>query len=124
MFGGYEGVPLLIGYLKKDPAGFLSGLGHDRLLLSAADCTWYAPLIIDRLCNYFFIIIVRRSAVIGNNVVEDIFLENGGIFCLLDMLQVIEEVTTIRINSIHRFPVAEMFPQNATTSVRNYGGPL
>ena len=60
---------LLTGYLRSaDRSQLASGLGHHRLLLSATDCVW--------------------CTVVGNPVVEDIFLELGGIFCLLDLLQV------------------------------------
>lgn len=41
LFGGYEGVPVIIEYLKQDVNRFSSGLGHHRLFLAAADCTWY-----------------------------------------------------------------------------------
>eukprot|EP00731_Ephydatia_muelleri_P028307 Em0019g1180a len=68
LFGGYDGVPLLVQYLKRDISQFLSGLGHHRLLLAAIDCVW--------------------CAVIGSSSVEDIFLENGGAFVLLDFLKV------------------------------------
>lgn len=69
LFGGYDGVKLLTGYLRSaDRSQLASGLGHHRLLLSATDCVW--------------------CTVVGNPVVEDIFLELGGIFCLLDLLQV------------------------------------
>ena len=60
---------LLISYLQQADASLLtSGLGHRRLLLVVTDCVW--------------------CTVVGNPVVEDIFLEEGGVFCLLDLLQV------------------------------------
>ncbi|CAI8001807.1 Cilia- and flagella-associated protein 69 [Geodia barretti] len=69
LFGGYDGVKLLTGYLRgADQSGVASGLGRHRLLLAATDCVW--------------------CTVVGSPVVEDIFLEEGGIFCLLDLLQV------------------------------------
>lgn len=37
LFGGYEGVPVIIKYLKQDVNKFFS----ERLFLAAADCTWY-----------------------------------------------------------------------------------
>ena len=59
---------VLVGCLKHDTGKFSSGLGHHRLLLAATDCVW--------------------CTVVGNNVVEDIFLENEGVFVLLDLLKV------------------------------------
>jgi len=61
-------VKLLVSYLKRDTGKFSSGLGHHRLLLAATDCVW--------------------CTVVGNSVVEDIFLENEGVFVLLDLLEV------------------------------------
>ena len=40
LFGGYDGVNLLIECLTQDLTKFSSGLGHNRLLLAAVDCTW------------------------------------------------------------------------------------
>lgn len=68
LFGGYDGVSLLVGYLKRDISKFVSGLGHNRLLLAAVDCVW--------------------CAVVGNPVVEDIFLESEGALVLMDVLKV------------------------------------
>ncbi len=68
LFGGYDGVHLVINYLRKDIANFSSGLGHHRLLLAATDCIW--------------------CTVVGNPIVEDIFLESEGVLILLDILQV------------------------------------
>ena len=68
LFGGYDGVKLLVQYIKRDMGKFSSGLGHHRVLLSATDCVW--------------------CTVVGSSVVEDIFLENEGVFVLLDMLKV------------------------------------
>ena len=59
---------MLVSYLKDDTSKFESGLGHGRLLLAATDCVW--------------------CSVIGNPLVEDIFLENEGAFVLLDLLKV------------------------------------
>ena len=61
-------MPLLVQYLKRDIGEFISGLGHHRLLLAATDCVW--------------------CTVVGSSSVEDIFLENGGAFALLDLLKV------------------------------------
>lgn len=60
---------MLVSYLKDDTSKFESGLGHGRLLLAATDCVW--------------------CSVIGNPLVEDIFLENEGAFVLLDLLKVL-----------------------------------
>lgn len=68
LFGGYDGVKLLIDYLKRDIDKFASGLGHHRLLLAAVDCVW--------------------CTVVGNAVVEDMFLEQEGMLVLLDILNV------------------------------------
>ena len=40
LFGGYEGVPILMNYLKRDPINLSSGLGHHRLFLAVIDCAW------------------------------------------------------------------------------------
>lgn len=65
----------LISYLQRaDRSSLTSGLGYHRLLLAATDCVW--------------------CTVVGNPVVEDIFLEEGGVFCLLDLLQVSNHKTT------------------------------
>ena len=61
---------LLIRYLQRADLSSLSGGGHHRLLLVATDCVW--------------------CTVVGNPMVEDIFLEQGGAFSLLDLLQVSE----------------------------------
>lgn len=37
---GAEGVEVTVRYLKMDPAQLYSGLGHNRLVLSAVDCVW------------------------------------------------------------------------------------
>ena len=44
LFGGYDGVSLLIECLMRDLTKFSSGLGHNRLLLAATDCTWLVYL--------------------------------------------------------------------------------
>ncbi|XP_031470400.1 cilia- and flagella-associated protein 69 isoform X2 [Phasianus colchicus] len=62
----YEGVDLLISFIQMDPKKLHSGLGHNRLLFSALDCLW--------------------SCVIGCYIAEDYFLEQQGIFLLLDLL--------------------------------------
>jgi len=61
-------VRVLVSYLKSDATKFESGLGHGRLLLAATDCVW--------------------CSVVGNQMVEDLFLENEGAFILLDLLKV------------------------------------
>lgn len=68
LFGGYDGVKLVVDYLRRDIGKFGSGLGHHRLLLAATDCVW--------------------CTVVGNAIVEDIFLEMEGVFVLLDILEV------------------------------------
>lgn len=70
LFGGYDGVNVLVSYLKRDTGKFASGLGHNRLLLAAVDCVW--------------------CTVVGNPMVEDIFLESEGALVLLDLLKVRE----------------------------------
>ena len=70
LFGGYDGVRLLVQYLKRDSAQFSSGQGHNRLLLAATDCVW--------------------CTVVGSPMVEDIFLESEGVFVMLDLLKVRE----------------------------------
>ena len=59
---------LLVDYLKRDVDTFGSGLGHHKLLLAAVDCVW--------------------CTVVGNAIVEDMFLENEGVLVLLDILNV------------------------------------
>lgn len=58
LFGGYDGVSLLVSYLKRDIGKFKNGHGPNRLLLAAVDCVW--------------------CAVVGSAMAEDIFLESGG----------------------------------------------
>ncbi|XP_062844662.1 cilia- and flagella-associated protein 69-like [Trichomycterus rosablanca] len=64
---GAQGVEVMVHYLKMDPAQLYSGLGHNRLFLSAVDCVW--------------------SCIVGSYPTEDLFLEKEGIFLLLDFLQ-------------------------------------
>ena len=59
-----------------------TGLGHHRLLLAVTDCVW--------------------CTVVGNPVVEDIFLEEGGVFCLLDLLQVVHSLIALTLSPIPR----------------------
>lgn len=75
LFGGYDGVDVVVSYLKGDTGKFESGLGHSRLFLAATDCVW--------------------CTVVGNPVVEDIFLENAGVFILLDLLKVLGAVVLL-----------------------------
>ena len=69
LFGGYDGVSLLVSYLKRDIGKFEKGFGPNRLLLAAVDCVW--------------------CAVVGSPMTEDIFLESGGALVLLDLLKVV-----------------------------------
>ncbi|XP_078283905.1 cilia- and flagella-associated protein 69 [Rhinoraja longicauda] len=66
LFGDY-GVEVLISLLKIDPNKFYSGIGHNKLLLATVDCIW--------------------CCVVGCYIAEDAFLEMGGIFLLLDLLE-------------------------------------
>ncbi|XP_043089032.1 cilia- and flagella-associated protein 69-like isoform X2 [Puntigrus tetrazona] len=64
---GRDGVEVLIQYLSLDPALVFSGLGHNKLLLSAIDCLW--------------------SCVVGCFGTEDVFVSGGGVDLLLQLLQ-------------------------------------
>nr|XP_002126046.2 cilia- and flagella-associated protein 69 isoform X2 [Ciona intestinalis]XP_018667628.1 cilia- and flagella-associated protein 69 isoform X2 [Ciona intestinalis] len=66
LFGG-QGVDILIQYLKANPAKLSSGLGHHRLMLASVDATW--------------------CCAIGCFSTEDLLLEKGGVFYLIDLLQ-------------------------------------
>ncbi|NXM10572.1 CFA69 protein, partial [Ploceus nigricollis] len=66
-----EGIGILIPFFKMDPRKLYTGLGHNRLLLSALDCLW--------------------SCVIGCYIAEDSFIEKQGIFLLLDLLALKEK---------------------------------
>ncbi|NXQ20152.1 CFA69 protein, partial [Peucedramus taeniatus] len=66
-----EGIGILIPFFKMDPRKLYSGLGHSCLLLSALDCLW--------------------SCVVGCYIAEDSFIENQGIFLLLDLLALKEK---------------------------------
>ncbi len=59
---------MVMSYLKGDVGKLGSGLGHSRLMLAAVDCVW--------------------CAVVGNPMVEDMFLESEGALILLDLLRV------------------------------------
>uniref|UniRef100_A0A6J0SWZ9 Cilia- and flagella-associated protein 69 isoform X1 n=1 Tax=Pogona vitticeps TaxID=103695 RepID=A0A6J0SWZ9_9SAUR len=63
---GWEGVDILIPFMKIDAQKFYSGLGHNRLLFSVLDCLW--------------------CCVMGCTILEDYFLEREGLFTLLDLL--------------------------------------
>lgn len=65
---GAQGVQVLVEYLKRDPNKINSPLGHHQLLLSAVDCVW--------------------SAVLGCYITEQLFLENDGVFHLMDLLEI------------------------------------
>ncbi|KAM7433104.1 hypothetical protein ABFA07_016561 [Porites harrisoni] len=65
---GSQGVQVLVEYLKRDPDKINSPLGHHQLLLSAVDCVW--------------------SALLGCYLTEQLFLENDGIFHLMDLLEI------------------------------------
>ncbi|KAK2187769.1 hypothetical protein NP493_155g04048 [Ridgeia piscesae] len=62
-----EGVDVLVSYLKLDLSLLTSGLGHQLLLITAIDCVW--------------------CCVFGCYTTEDYFLENEGIFLLIDLLE-------------------------------------
>ncbi|KAI0219801.1 Cilia- and flagella-associated protein 69 [Lamellibrachia satsuma] len=64
---GEEGVDVLVSYLQLDLSLLTSGLGHQLLLLAAIDCVW--------------------CCVFGCYTTEDYFLENEGIFLLIDLLE-------------------------------------
>lgn len=100
LFGGYDGVNLLVSYLKRDIGKFGSGLGHNRLLLAAVDCVW--------------------CAVVGSPITEDIFLETGGAFVLLDLLK----VRTVPLTSHHLTPshTIGVPQQHARTGIGSSGG--
>ncbi|XP_051872151.1 cilia- and flagella-associated protein 69-like [Pristis pectinata] len=66
LFGAY-GVEVIIKLLKIDPMKFSSGMGHNKLILTTVDCIW--------------------SCIVGCYTAEDSFLEMGGIFLLLDLLE-------------------------------------
>lgn len=67
LFGSY-GVEVLVTYMKKYmKTGCSSGLGHHRVMLATVDCI--------------------GCCVVGCFVTEDFFLENEGIFLLLDLLE-------------------------------------
>jgi hypothetical protein len=65
---GNDGVASITPYFKIKPDLFKSGQGHHQLMLSAVTCCW--------------------SAVIGCVLTEAIFLEDEGMFLLLDLLEV------------------------------------
>ncbi|KAJ7389807.1 hypothetical protein OS493_028775 [Desmophyllum pertusum] len=65
---GAPGVQVLVEYLKRDPNKINSPLGHHQLLLSGVDCVW--------------------SAVLGCYITEQLFLENDGVFHLMDLLEI------------------------------------
>ena len=81
MFGGYDGIKLLVGYLKRDIHKFSSGLGHHKLLLAAVDCVW--------------------CTVVGSAIVEEMFLENEGVLILLDILGVSDSSSVHLTQSTH-----------------------
>uniref|UniRef100_UPI00398EBC39 cilia- and flagella-associated protein 69-like isoform X2 n=1 Tax=Pristiophorus japonicus TaxID=55135 RepID=UPI00398EBC39 len=64
---GALGVEVLMKLLKINPINFYSGMGHNKLILSTVDCIW--------------------CCIVGCYTAEDIFLELGGIFLLLDLLE-------------------------------------
>ncbi|NWZ37907.1 CFA69 protein, partial [Brachypodius atriceps] len=66
-----EGIDILTPFFKMDPRKLYSGLGHNCLLLSALDCLW--------------------SCVSGCYIAEDAFIEQQGIFLLLDLLALKEK---------------------------------
>ncbi|NXR77080.1 CFA69 protein, partial [Pycnonotus jocosus] len=66
-----EGIGILTPFFKMDPRKLYSGLGHNCLLFSALDCLW--------------------SCVGGCYIAEDAFIEQQGIFLLLDLLALKEK---------------------------------
>lgn len=64
---GSKGVDILIHYMLTNPKKIASGLGHNRLMLTAVDAIW--------------------CCCVGCFVTEDYFLEKEGIFLLIDLLQ-------------------------------------
>ncbi|XP_048380327.1 cilia- and flagella-associated protein 69-like isoform X2 [Stegostoma tigrinum] len=66
LFGAF-GVDILVNLLKIDPNKFYSGKGHNKLILATVDCIW--------------------CCIVGCYTAEDSFLEMGGIFLLLDLLE-------------------------------------
>lgn len=65
---GYDGVDVLISYLKKNPENVWNGLGYQRLIIGTVDCIW--------------------ATIVGCILNEDYFIQNEGIFYLLDILEV------------------------------------
>ncbi|XP_063777580.1 cilia- and flagella-associated protein 69 isoform X2 [Pseudophryne corroboree] len=63
---GTEGVDVLLQLLKMDPSMLHSGLGHNKLLFCTLDCIW--------------------SCIVGCFPLEDYFLEQKGMFIILDLL--------------------------------------
>ncbi|XP_072910673.1 cilia- and flagella-associated protein 69-like isoform X2 [Hemitrygon akajei] len=66
LFGAY-GVEVLIKFLKIEPMKFYSGMGHNKLIVATVDCIW--------------------CCIVGCCTTENSFLEMGGIFLLLDLLE-------------------------------------
>ncbi|KAM4725493.1 cilia- and flagella-associated protein 69 isoform 2-T3 [Anableps anableps] len=64
---GFEGVEMVICFLRKGPEKFYSGLGHNKLLVSTVDCVW--------------------SCIVGCCVTEYQFLAKEGTSLLLDLLR-------------------------------------
>lgn len=65
---GHSGVEILISYLKKKPEHVWNGLGYQRLIIGTIDCIW--------------------ATIVGCILNEDYFIQNEGIFYLLDILEV------------------------------------
>ncbi|XP_059828185.1 cilia- and flagella-associated protein 69-like [Hypanus sabinus] len=66
LFGAF-GVEVLIKFLKIEPMKFYSGMGHNKLIVATVDCIW--------------------CCIVGCCTTENSFLEMGGIFLLLDLLE-------------------------------------
>lgn len=64
---GQSGVEVAVRFLKTNPKLLNSGMGHHRLMLAAVDCIW--------------------CGVVGCFLTEDYFLEKGGVFLLIDMME-------------------------------------
>ncbi|XP_038151960.1 cilia- and flagella-associated protein 69-like [Cyprinodon tularosa] len=64
---GSEGVEMVVHFLKKGAGKFYSTLGHNKLVISTVECVW--------------------SCIVGSCTTEYQFLERGGAFLMLDLLQ-------------------------------------
>ena len=97
---------LLVGLLQRETGALRSQLAlqPSRLLLAAADCVW--------------------CTVVGNALVEDIFLESGGVFTLLDLLQARHQSGCPVTQTLLCLPCAGVSWQHAGPAAGGRGGPL